>query len=352
MKVKEVAIGGFSKSGGGSEDRIQRRKSPVARSSRSSSEYTKMIKIHIGNMELPVSPGVLDDLMERSKNGEGDMEILLSKHVMGEISKAIKRKTGTMIDRCKLETEFAKEVETRIEELSKPLEAENQENVIVEQEKGVESESKLKEKVESKVDGVMKPKEYRDYVIPEKESKEYAKEGMKHVTVMKGGDPKASVATGMETVCEKVPKKTERLPPQKGISKESDNINKKAGEGAGGNVNRLNNQNVGRKDAKQGQPGSSYASLFSKDTAKAGVSVLTGLAQPEIKENMTEMHRGLPAISFEETEIKQLNIIENHLLIGKFSWGRPSLEDIRRYRNKKPHLGKEYESCKWRNYQE
>nr|GMD83258.1 hypothetical protein Iba_chr14aCG3360 [Ipomoea batatas] len=95
---------------------------------------------------MPISPGVLDDLLERSKNGEGDMETLLSKHVMGEISKAIKRKTEAMMDSCKLEEEFAKEVENKIEELSKPV-------VKMMGEEGQCGQTR----------GVMKPMEERDF---------------------------------------------------------------------------------------------------------------------------------------------------------------------------------------------
>ncbi|XP_031094397.1 uncharacterized protein LOC115998875 [Ipomoea triloba] len=119
-----------------------------------------------------------------------------------------------------------------------------------------------------------------------------------------------------------------------------ENDYKKNGTATAGNVN-ANKNNVqghgtgGRKEirgVKQGQTTvPRYASLFAKDTAKAGVSVLAGLAQPEIRDKVTEVHRGLPAIRFEEAEIKQLNIIEDHLLIGKFSWGRPNLDNIRRH---------------------
>nr|GMD87719.1 hypothetical protein Iba_chr14cCG0060 [Ipomoea batatas] len=105
----------------GKEEPVGVESSTRSRSSKSSSEYTDAIKVKFGGLEMPISPGVLDDLLERSKNGEGDMETLLSKHVMGEISKAIKRKTEAMMDSCKLEEEFAKEVENKIEELSKPM---------------------------------------------------------------------------------------------------------------------------------------------------------------------------------------------------------------------------------------
>nr|GLL26023.1 hypothetical protein Itr_chr05CG00010 [Ipomoea trifida] len=40
----------------------------------SSSENSEKIKIRCGNLELPVSPEVLDDLLERSKKEKGDME--------------------------------------------------------------------------------------------------------------------------------------------------------------------------------------------------------------------------------------------------------------------------------------
>lgn len=46
---------------------------------------------------------------------------------------------------------------------------------------------------------------------------------------------------------------------------------------------------------------------------------------------MPEVHRGMVAIRFEEEEISELNVIEGHLLIGKFSRGRPSLEEIRAF---------------------
>nr|GLL30572.1 uncharacterized protein LOC109149028 [Ipomoea trifida] len=103
-----------------------------------------MIKVRFGNVKLPVSPGVLDDLLERSKNGEGDMETLLSKHVMEEISKEIKRKSEAMVNSCKLESVFANEVESKIEELSR-----------------INKNNRTQQGA-----GVLKPMEERDYPVP------------------------------------------------------------------------------------------------------------------------------------------------------------------------------------------
>nr|GLL40526.1 hypothetical protein Itr_chr11CG25390 [Ipomoea trifida] len=113
-----------------------------SQASEDSSEYSETIKVRVGDVELPMSPSLLDELMERSKRGEGDMETLISKHVMEEISKAIKRKTMAMADSCKLEAAFANEVESKLQELSKPKEQSEQGN------------------------GVMKPMKERDYTIP------------------------------------------------------------------------------------------------------------------------------------------------------------------------------------------
>nr|GMD81425.1 hypothetical protein Iba_chr13eCG11500 [Ipomoea batatas] len=113
-----------------------------SRASEDSSEYTEIIKVRLGDVELPMSPSLLDELMERSKKGERDMETLILKHVMDEISKAIKRKTMAMADSCKLEAIFANEVESKLQELSKPKEQSEQGN------------------------GVMKPMKERDYSIP------------------------------------------------------------------------------------------------------------------------------------------------------------------------------------------
>nr|GMD03066.1 hypothetical protein Iba_scaffold970865CG0010 [Ipomoea batatas] len=87
--------------------------------SQSPESASEKIKIQCGNLELPVSPEVLDDLLERSNRGEGEMEVLLSKYVMGELAKAIKRKTSAMIDSSKLETEFAKQLEDELKENEK-----------------------------------------------------------------------------------------------------------------------------------------------------------------------------------------------------------------------------------------
>lgn len=43
------------------------------------------------------------------------------------------------------------------------------------------------------------------------------------------------------------------------------------------------------------------------------------------------MHRRLPAIRFREEDVKHMCVIEKHLLVGKFSNGRPSLDAIRRF---------------------
>nr|GMD50973.1 TMV resistance protein N-like [Ipomoea batatas] len=114
----------------------------------SSSSDEELIKVRLGNLELPVSPDVLDDLQERSRNGEGDMEFLLSKYVMEEIAKAIKQKTEKMLDSSKLETEFVKEIEKKVDELSK-------------------SNKRADEGIET---GVLKPKEERDYFVKEVEA--------------------------------------------------------------------------------------------------------------------------------------------------------------------------------------
>nr|GMD95725.1 hypothetical protein Iba_chr15aCG15080 [Ipomoea batatas] len=122
----------------------------------SSSDYTEMIKIRLGNLDMPVSPRVLDELIEKSKSGEGDMETLLSKYVMEEIQKAIKRKAAAMVDCCKLEEEFAKEIDNKIEEISK-----NQ-------------------------NGVMKSAEERDFFVPQENQKHLKKKEMiKLVTSLK-----------------------------------------------------------------------------------------------------------------------------------------------------------------------
>lgn len=126
------------------------------RSTKSSSDYTEMIKIRLGNLDMPVSPRVLDELIVKSKSGEGDMETLLSKYVMEEIQKAIKRKAVAMVDSCKLEEEFAKEIDNKIEEISK-----NQ-------------------------NGVMKSAEERDFFVPQENQKHLKKKEMiKLITSLK-----------------------------------------------------------------------------------------------------------------------------------------------------------------------
>nr|GMD24359.1 hypothetical protein Iba_chr08bCG14000 [Ipomoea batatas] len=176
-------------------------------STKSSSDFSEMIKIRLGNLDMPVSPRMLDELIEKSKNGEGDMETLLSRYVMEEIQKAIKRKAAAMIDSCKLEEEFAKEIDNKVEEMSK------------------------------KQNGVMKPAGERDYFVP------HENQADEDHTVI--NDPKTEeekkeeVCT--EPVCEKVAKK---IP----ITKVGVNMQKTKTNGTGTfeNDNRRNMNEKGR----------------------------------------------------------------------------------------------------------
>nr|GMD36427.1 uncharacterized protein LOC109147873 [Ipomoea batatas] len=234
--------------------------------SRSSESPSEMIKINCGNLELPVHPSVLDDLMERSKKGEGDMETLLSKYVMGELANAIKRKTETMVNKSKLEEEFANQLNDQLKEepigsRSGPNQVEELRNkgVIVmenplfdsgaEQSKGGKSDKvpiektnvtfteapiapKIKEEENKKgmqQQGVMKPVEERDFYVGRTETAEVPKRGMKpdyldnnpinrminaenHGTAKEGGkaveggerNPRGE-GGGTKTVCENVP---------------------------------------------------------------------------------------------------------------------------------------------------
>lgn len=56
----------------------------------SGSSDSELIKVQIGNLEMPIASGVLDDLMEESKESGVNMEVLLSKYMMEEVAKAIK----------------------------------------------------------------------------------------------------------------------------------------------------------------------------------------------------------------------------------------------------------------------
>nr|GMC82593.1 uncharacterized protein LOC109164037 [Ipomoea batatas] len=52
---------------------------------------------------------------------------------------------------------------------------------------------------------------------------------------------------------------------------------------------------------------------------------------PIISEKIVETHRGEACITFEDCEVQQMNMLENTLLIGKFSHGRPLLSVIREH---------------------
>nr|GMD02506.1 hypothetical protein Iba_chr05fCG17180 [Ipomoea batatas] len=168
--------------------------------SQSPESASEKIKIQCGNLELPVSPEVLDDLLERSNRGEGEMEVLLSKYVMGELAKAIKRKTSAMIDSSKLETEFAKQLEDELKENEK-LKKEQNTNESVKENK-VEELRNRKTSMDSKAgkfeeapiapgtntegrqknlqqQGVMKPAEERDYYVREEKKEEAPAAGAK-----------------------------------------------------------------------------------------------------------------------------------------------------------------------------
>ncbi|XP_031093310.1 uncharacterized protein LOC115998000 isoform X2 [Ipomoea triloba] len=310
------------------ESDIGEESSAHTRSSNSSSEYSEMIKIRCGNLDILVSPGVLDDLKERSKKGEGDMEVLLSKYMMEEIQKAIKTKTEAMVDSCRLEAEFAKEVNNKMKnltKLTKEAEQSDQEDPKKEKE-NVETTSVVPEimkvqPVEREVNtGVLKPIEERDYVVPQPENKmENQKVNQKPANI-KNESAKTNGTTGVR-----------------------ENVNKGPGMEKGNNMNIFNNLGKGGGPVKgfgEGQRNTqSYASLLASGNSNGRVegTAFAAIVQPEIKEKNPEVHRGLPAIRFEECGIKQLNAIEDHLLIGKFSWGRPNLEDIRRW--KKSQLG-------------
>nr|GMD38030.1 hypothetical protein Iba_chr09fCG0010 [Ipomoea batatas] len=171
---------------------------PAQRRSSSSSDE-ELIKVRLGNLELPVSPDVLDDLQERSRNGEGDMEFLLSKHVMEEISKAIKRKTEKMLDSSKLESEFAKEIEKKVDELSKSNKKANE---------GIEA-TKMKDAIEREKEtvnpkkmqtGVLKSKEERDYYVKEVEAEHVCENATKRNN---GDQRQTEPALGKEEINEK-----------------------------------------------------------------------------------------------------------------------------------------------------
>lgn len=114
-------------------------------------------------------------------------------------------------------------------------------------------------------------------------------------------------------------------------------------EGVCGNASKTNeikNQSVplGRGGSQGGKVGQgnqwgnkNFASLFAGGANKQGVGIFAALSQPAIEDKTPETHRGLPAIRLKEALVNQMNIVENHLLIGKFSKGRPTLEEIRKY---------------------
>nr|GMC82512.1 hypothetical protein DM860_018267 [Ipomoea batatas] len=76
----------------------------------------------------------------------------------------------------------------------------------------------------------------------------------------------------------------------------------------------------------------SFAQLFTASNPGGhNVSIASPIPMPIISEKIVETHRGEPFITFEDNEIQQMNKIENIMLVGKFSHGKPLLSEIRSY---------------------
>nr|GMD47285.1 ABC transporter F family member 4-like [Ipomoea batatas] len=83
---------------------------------------------------------------------------------------------------------------------------------------------------------------------------------------------------------------------------------------------------------KSGLASKSFAHLFSKPNMHGQVFPGSSpIPVPIISEKIVETHRGEACITFEDCEVQQMNMLENTLLIGKFSHGRPLLSVIREH---------------------
>nr|GME21555.1 hypothetical protein DM860_018267 [Ipomoea batatas] len=95
-----------------------------------------------------------------------------------------------------------------------------------------------------------------------------------------------------------------------------------------------NNSRVNYQPSSQpsGMAPKSFAQLFTASNPGGhNVSISSPIPVPIISEKIIETHRGEPCITFEDNEIQQMNQIENIMLVGKFSHGKPLLSDIRSY---------------------